>query len=1149
MKIYETLNRDPRTSGLANSGQARIRASQDAKALAELKAELETFVCDGQYGLAIERILQSYLRQLDKPRQDAAWVSGFFGSGKSHLLKVFGHLWEDTPFSGGHTARTLVHGLPDDIRALLRELDTQVKRSGIPAVAAAGTLPAGSAEYVRATVLSVILRACGLPEAYPQATFCFWLRKTGFLDRVRGAVEGAGKEWMKELNNLYVSPILARAILECDPNFAPDEREARKVIRAQFPHLDRDLNTKEFLDAARQALAPEGDLPLTVLVLDEVQQYLGESVDRAVIFTELAEAIETQMDSRVLLIASGQSALTEERLLQKLRDRFRITVQLSDADVEVVTRKVLLLKKQSAQASIGEVLERNAGEVSKHLHGTRLAEKSEDRGIRVADYPLLPTRRRFWEECFRSVDKAGTQSQLRSQLRILHDALRDVAEKGLGHLIPADVLFDAIAPDLLNTGVLLNEINNRILSLDDGTEDGRLKKRICGLVFLINKLPREKGVDTGVRATPAFLSDLLVADLNADSARLRQRVGGALEELAESGTLMRVEEEYRLQTTEGAAWDGEFRERLTAIRKNEGEIENQRSQLFAHSVQGIVSSIHLNQGVSKVPRTLQIYIGSGDQLPKGDGIIIWLRDGWSSPQKEVENEARRRGAEDPVIHVFLPRRAAEDLRARIAETVAARQVLEARGVPGNDAGREAQESMESRRQHAEAARDELIREIVQAARVIKGGGAEEFGASLEAKLRAAAEASLARLFPRFDEADNKAWSVVLHRSREGSETPFKAVDWEKAVEDHPVAREVLAALGHGSTGGEVRKKLMAAPFGWPKDAIDATLVALHRTGSLRVELNGQILSPGQLEQNKIQKANFRPERVRLGQREKLKLRSLFQSAGLTVPSGREEETARTFLEKIHALAQEAGGQPPLPAPPDTTRIEELRRLQGNEQLAAILERKEELERILKEYQAAAALVEKRQLSWKNLVRMAEYAQSLPVHREIAPEIEAIRSQRALLAPEDPTIPLLARLASALRAAVTDQAQRLAARQEEGLSLLGGDDSWKKLNPAEQEEILGRLGLKKTPAPPLRTDEDLLQALSLCPLSAWANAVTAVPEKVRSALEEAARKLKPKARRVSLSTATLETEEQVRNWLAAQEKALLAAIQEGPVIVG
>ena len=138
MKIYELLDRDPRTSRLANNGQARITDTSDAKARAELRAEIETFVCDGQFGDALQRILDRYLANLGTPRQDSAWISGFFGSGKSHLLKMLTHLWVNTAFEDGSTARSLVRGgLPDEVEAQLRELDTHARRTGKPAMAAA----------------------------------------------------------------------------------------------------------------------------------------------------------------------------------------------------------------------------------------------------------------------------------------------------------------------------------------------------------------------------------------------------------------------------------------------------------------------------------------------------------------------------------------------------------------------------------------------------------------------------------------------------------------------------------------------------------------------------------------------------------------------------------------------------------------------------------------------------------------------------------------------------------------------------------------------------------------------------------------------------------------------------------------------------
>jgi hypothetical protein len=96
-----------------------------------LREELTNFVCEGQYASGMQRILDSYLGNLGNTSQPAAWVSGFFGSGKSLPSEDALHLWVNTVFEKyGATARTLVPHLPIDIEASLRELDTQDVATG-----------------------------------------------------------------------------------------------------------------------------------------------------------------------------------------------------------------------------------------------------------------------------------------------------------------------------------------------------------------------------------------------------------------------------------------------------------------------------------------------------------------------------------------------------------------------------------------------------------------------------------------------------------------------------------------------------------------------------------------------------------------------------------------------------------------------------------------------------------------------------------------------------------------------------------------------------------------------------------------------------------------------------------------------------------
>lgn len=91
---------------------------------------------------------------------------------------------------------------------------------------------------------------------------------------------------------------------------------------------------------------------------------------------------------------------------------------------------------------------------------------------------------------------------------------------------------------MLQRKVLLQEMAAVIQELDDGTPDGALRARLCATIFLIGELPREGILVTGLRADADTLADLLVEDLPASSALLRQQIPALLAALTNEGKLM-----------------------------------------------------------------------------------------------------------------------------------------------------------------------------------------------------------------------------------------------------------------------------------------------------------------------------------------------------------------------------------------------------------------------------------------------------------------------------------------------------------------------------------------------------------------------------------------------------------------------------------
>lgn len=1154
MRIKDTLERDPSTHPLTNQGQARITDRSDDRTWQELRAELATFVCEGQYQDGLQRILSSYLTNLTHTSQKGAWVSGFYGSGKSHLLKMLCHLWQNTTLPDGTLARDLVPTLPAEVRAQLKELDTEGKRRG-GLFAAAGALPSGTSSHVRQTILGLVLRSAGLPDKYAQARFALWLEDRGHADAVRQHVEAAGKTWESELNDLYVSKLIAKALLDVDPDFATSEAEARATIKAQFGQPTTDITTSDFLAMLRRVLelkGRDGRPPCTVIVLDEVQQYIGNSVERSSLVSEVAEAISKELGGAAIVVAAGQSALSDSKDLQRLMDRFTVRVALSDTDVEAVTRKVLLQKKPSAVTPIRAMLDKHAGEVSRQLQGSRIGETTTDVDVIVDDYPLLPVRRRFWEHCFRQVDLAGTQSQLRSQLSIIHSTVARIADQQLGAVIPADELFEQLAPAMVNTGVLLREINENIVNLrKDGSSDSVLASRLCGLIFLICKLPREAGADIGVRATREHLADLVVEDIAADNGALRTRVGNVLDRLADDGTLLRVGDgEFRLQTREGTEWDKEFRNRRTKLLNSAVDVHARRDQLLYAELDRVIRSVRVMQGAARVVRPLAIHQGDTPP-PGGDEMIrVWARDRWSSSEKEHVSAAQRAGLDSSTVFVFIDKLDAEEFQEAIVEAEAARQTLDYKGAPNTDEGEEARRAMDTRRTLAERQRDVLVKRIVERAKVFQGGGSEVLQLSLEDKIRTAAEAAVVRLFPEFTKADAiaSAWEAAIKRSREGADNPFQSLNYTGTIEQHPVAQRVLQAVGAGKIGSEIRKSLRAAPYGWPQDAIDAALIALHRGQHVSAMLNGAPVAPGQLDQNRIAKSEFRVERTILTVQDKMAIRRLFKAAGVNFKPNDESAAVPDFLRAYRELARNAGGDAPLPPPPDARPAEEIERLIGTEQLAGMRDRAVNLERDIKDWSERATLARERLAEWNIVRRLAHHAEGLGDAADALKQVIHIEGERLLLEPTNPLPPLRSRLTNILRGKLTAVHARLEEAYASAIVDLEANSTWAKTSPQARESILADVGLVPPGSLAVGSDEALLYALDSRGLGARAAVADAVQARAQRALEAAARLAEPAVQPITLDRATLRSKDEVHLWVTKQQAVLLEAVERGPVLI-
>ena len=1147
----DIYNKAPDENRLANNGVAEVSEDHSEAAQVILRYELDTFVCDGQYKKGIETILDKFLLNLgSKNEQPGVWISGFYGSGKSHLAKMLRTLWTNYEFTGGAVARSLAK-LPSGVVDHLKELSTQGNRHG-GLHAAAGKLGAGAGDKVRLALLGIIFKSKGLPEQYNQAQFVLWLKSEGIVASVEAELKSAGRTLAQELPHMYVSGHLAKALLKARPGLGSSEAEVRQLLKAQFPQVT-DVSSEQMVAAINAALVAAAKFPLTLVVLDEVQQYIGTDADKAFQVQEVTETLSKHFNGKLLFVGTGQSALSGMPNLQRLMGRFPVQIMLGDWDVENVTRQIILAKKPTTQPEVEKVWRANLGEISRHLRGTKLEHVTDDEGVMTSDYPLLPVRRRFWERVLRTIDTTGTVSQLRSQLRVVHEAVLATASQPLGHVVSGDFLYDQIAASLVSTAQLPKEVYENVQRFAAGDADAQLKARLLKLIYLINKLPTDAAMDIGLKATDESLADLLVTNLSAGSSDLRKKLPALLDELQNKDRLVMAlaggtGTEYRLQTRESSAWYDEFRAQEAELKAAPQRVEQKRADLLKGRFSDVLKKVRVVQGKDNVERKLNPTYD--ETLPKDSdkSLYLWIQDGWQVDEKSVIAESKAKGADNPTLFAYLPAQHKTELTNAIVALEAARTTLQKKGNPATEEGRDAQRSMESRQRTAEKELVELLDKLFAGARVFQAGGQEASeGNDLADRINRAAKSSAIRLYGQFDAADHEQWSKVLDEARKGNLEALKAVGHSQEADKHPVCQKLLAYVGPGKKGAEIRDNFDAPPFGWPRDAIDGALYALLAAGHLKAtDAASKPVDAKSLDRAKLTQAHFQRESINITPPQLIKIRQLFSGVGVPCQPKEEPTKVPALLAKLRDLAGKAGGSAPAPASPALTAIEAVEAQTGNAQLLEIYNRADELSALAKLWTKTAADIAKRLPVWHSLGDLLRHAKTLGPYAALKTEADAIESQRSLLADPDPVRPLLDKVVDLLRLALNTKLDAYRSTFAQQQAQLEKDADWNKLTDSQRAELNDKHHLSAIAAAPLGTPDQLQDAFDDCDLDHWVSRTQALPSRFEAARHAAVQLLKPNVVHVAIPRRTLNNAAELKAWLAEVEHLVAEKLKQGPV---
>ncbi len=596
------------------------------------------------------------------------------------------------------------------------------------------------------------------------------------------------------------------------------------------------------------------------------------------------------------------------------------------------------------------------------------------------------------------------------------------------------------------------------------------------LVYMLGRIAPEAD-HHGVRAQPETIADLLVVNL-AGEDNLRREVPALLQELQTDGAVIEVGGEWRLQTKESAEWEAAYRNEEKSILADQSGLARTRRDLLGEAIEvALVGASNVSHGASRQQR--RIHRLQPDEKAPTDGIALRLRSGWGEDLTSVEKEIVAAATTDATVHLLISRHPSRDNELTTALTTwrAAEHVLQVRGVPQTDAGREAQSAMQSRANKAQSAAKEIIRESVAQARVLQAGGKLISGAPADAVKEAASNA-LARLYPHFADGDHPGWDKVRERAVRKDPDAMKAVDHTGAPESHPVCKALLSDLGPGRKGSDLRTKFTNPPYGWSQDAVDGALIVLANAGLLRVTGDdGKPASLPDLPRQKLGTCTFRAETTIITIAQRMPVRGLLADTGVSFENNQEHLALSALLDRLQSAAQKSGAEPPAPEAETLPNIATFKGLSGNDLLAALAADASNLRAKLKEWKAAGDKIASRLPTW----RLAERLVRLGAEDQAA-DLDSIRSGRLLLADPDPVPPLIASASDALRSKLNAAHAAWEAAWTKGEERLASDPTWGKLAPEQKHSIRQDCGLLMVSKPlsthPSRSPTRFLSAGSL-----------------------------------------------------------------------
>lgn len=553
-----------------------------------LTVELDEYVVTKE----VSKRLQAFLDAYNGGKSgNGVWISGFFGSGKSHLLKMLALLLENSETGGRTPLSFFEEKFHDDLFILeaLRKAARVPSRSVLFNIdQQANAVAKDQAD----ALLSVFVRVFDDMQGYygqmPHvADFERHLDEDGHLEAFQAAFQRiSGKEWEIGRRSANMN---GRAITEAFTEATGNQVASGNILKEY--REDRTLSIADFADrvsayiARQEKTAPGFRLNFFV---DEVGQYIADNVRLMTNLQTIAESLNTRCRGRAWIVVTAQQEMDTiigemNRAVgsdfSKIMGRFDVKLPLNAADVAEVIQRRLLEKTPNARASLGELYDDHAENLRtlfEFADGTQTMRGFRDRDHFIRSYPFHPYQYELFQKAIRTLSDQNafegrhTSTGERSMLGAFQEVGRAMMGEPLGALATFDRMYAGIE------GVVKTSTKHAIITAERQIgEQNPFAVRVLKALFLV------KYVDE-FKPTARNVAILMRDRLDLDPTRHKRDVEAALALLEQESYVQRNGDLYEFLTDE----EKDIEQKIKGIGLDASDVTRELSEMLFGEILG-----------------------------------------------------------------------------------------------------------------------------------------------------------------------------------------------------------------------------------------------------------------------------------------------------------------------------------------------------------------------------------------------------------------------------------------------------------------------------------------------------------------------------------------------------------------------------------